>query len=284
MTTGSFNRLDLRDIRGYKITAHWTPQQGFQGNFFVYVMEKAPPGSRFEQDVCAGAGGMPTRGRLHLRSNRFDYQFNNIDLVSAKGGATRSFRHRLLEFRYAPAVTGAGETPIRIMNDDLRGLALGPLENDFDYSLDGGHEHLLGYTAYRANVGNSVVRFSTLRNSQNCFLEKLIQANNELNYRGGFTSFNVECSRQQYVVTPANLAAWHIDESYGTLLAAEPLALEEFAVGGLVNLQALRLRPADYTNDELLQFDFDRSVDRSHAGTVEAATFAFHNGNYQYIV
>lgn len=284
---GSFGSLTFNDIVGYRITANWTPNVGFQGFFYVYVWDQNQPQTAFPEAVNAGTNGAPTRGTLTLDGNQRTYTFTNIDLMSAQVGATRRFRYRLLEYRFDPAVTQVkgGTTPVQITNNVTDQPAPGGLKTDYNYALDQGSEPLFGYRTRVAATGVNVVRFSSMRNNQNCFLQKMIAANDSLNQGQPLPQFTVQFSQQSYNVTQDNLGTMYVEESYGYLQGEKQPPLADLIPGAVqgITQKAVRLELNDYTQRDLLELDqnTDPTPRELESRTIETATFVFKVGNYQ---
>jgi len=284
MIVGGFEGVNLRNVVGYKISANWTPNNGFQGFFYVYVWDRQHPGTPFTEAVDMGADGEPKRGSLILDGSERTYKFNKIDLISAQVGATRRFRYRLLEFRYDEAVLTDGDTPVEIENKSPAKVMKGGLKDDYKYSLGGEAEHLLGFRTRLASAGGNVARFSALRNNANCFLEKMIKANNEKNGNKRISDFTVTFAQGDLLVTQDSLSTMYVDESFGYLQGEPQPSLFELVAGDDgVRQRAVSIRMDDYTQRDLLEFDVkqDPTPREVEARTIETATFVFNQGHHQ---
>jgi hypothetical protein len=284
MITGSFDSVTLKRVVGYKVAANWTPIVGFQGYFYVYVWDSQHPGSPFDEAVDVGEKGKPKRGSLTLDGGERTYTFDSIDLISAQVGATRRFRYRLLEFRYDEAVVSNGDTPVKVNNKGKDQSSEGGLGTDYQYALDDGAENLLGFRTRVAAAGGTVVRFSTLRNNQNCFLQKMIKANDERNQRKRMSDFTVTFSQGDLTVTQESLKTMYVDESFGYLGGEkQPPLLSLVSGGDQLIRRAVTLSMDDYSQRELLDLDVQQDPNPLEADsrTIETATFVFNPGNYQ---
>lgn len=286
--TGSFGDVQLDDVVGYRISVAWVPNDGFDWFFYVYVWDKQEAGTRFPQVVQFQADGKPTRGSLQIIGAQRRYTFQNIDLMSAQIGATRRFRYRLLEFRYDKAVISTGATPVTIQNDATDKVNVAGLGADYQYAVGGDSEPLLGFRYRPAAAGANVVRFCALRNNQNCFLAKLIAANNNRNQNAdnSFSAFTVNAPQGIAInVTQQNLQTMYLDESFGYMLGENlpPLSSLVSAAPDIM-LQAVQLKLEDYFSRQLLAFDSQQTApvgSEADKRTVETATFVFIPGNYQ---
>jgi hypothetical protein len=281
---GSFGDVSLKRVVGYKISAAWTPNNGFQSYFYVYVWDMENAQTPFAQAVNVGEVGVPKRGTLVLDGHERHYEFKNIDLMSAQVGATRRYRYRLLEFRYDEAVVADGDTPINLENTGTDKTAEGGLKDSYKYALDDDSEHLLGFRYRPIATGANVVRFSTLRNSKNCFLKKMIAANNEKNKKQPLTEFDIQFSQGNIKVTQQNLLNMYVDESFGYMVDERQPPLSSLTDGAAANmLAAVTCGIEDFTQRELLTLDSkpDPNPRELDPRTVETATFVFKQGNHQ---
>src|SRR6188508_1999067 len=107
--TGTFKLSDgtellkFTSLRGYIISTCFIPDQGYQGNFYVYVYDVHEARNKFEQPMKVGdplQAKSNYRGTLELSGEDRNYKFENIDFTAAENGATRRERFRILEFRY----------------------------------------------------------------------------------------------------------------------------------------------------------------------------------------
>jgi hypothetical protein len=284
MITGTFDSVTLKRVVGYKIAANWTPIVGFQGYFYVYVWDMQHPGTPFDNAVDVGQQGVPKRATLTLDGGERTYKFKTIDLISAQVGATRRFRYRLLEFRYDEAVVSNGNTPVEINNKGKDKVSEGGLGTAYQYALDDAAENLLGFRARMAAAGGNVVRFSTLRNNQNCFLKKMLKANDERNQGNRMSDFDITFSQGNMTVTQENLKTMYVDESFGYLQGEPQPPLFGLVAGGDALIrQAVTLKMDDYSQRELLALDVQQDPNPREADSrsIETATLVFNQGNYQ---
>ncbi len=287
MITGGFKGVTMKNVVGYRISVNWTPINGFQDFFYVYAWDMEDPQSKFDEAVDVGENGAPNRGSLTLSGGERTYKFNNIDLMSAQVGVTRRFRYRLFEFRYDKKMVSTGDTPITLSNTGTRKLQQGGLQKDYTYSLDGGpEEQLYGFRARLAATGGNVLRFSAQRNGQNCFLEKIITANNERNKGTKMTEFKVNFPPypNTIAVNQDNLASAYVNESYGYLAGEpQPPLLDLVSGDGALVRKAVTLGLEDYSQLDLIFLDSkqDPSPRETSSETMETATFIFNTGFYQ---
>jgi hypothetical protein len=171
-----------------------------------------------------------------------------------------------------------GKTPVVISNRSTQTLSNGPLRDYYRYGLDDGEEDLLGLTT-RISADSHVVRFSTLRNGNNCFLQKMIEQNNIGIAGKAIGEFTVRFAQRDYLISPATLYKWHVDESFGVLTNEPLLSLDD-----IVAARALNPAHAEYSPGELLALDLRQDLGLRDADqrSVETSTFVFNQGFYQY--
>jgi len=283
--TGQFPGLTFQNIVGYRISAFFTPAQGFQSFFFVYIWEQMEAASAFPEQVNVGSKGKPSVGTLSFKNDTRVYTFNNINLESAQVGVTRRNRYRLLEFRYDKANLATATSPVSLQNSDPDRLIESGLGNDYEYSLGGETEQLLGFRARMATGQVNILRFSSLRNNVNCFLQQIISASNQSEGQQSMSAFTINFTPKSIQVTQQNLAKVFIQESYGYLQhVALPPLLDYTAGTDTAKDEGLtRMLIEDYRQSDLLALDANMNPTPFSLGprTVETATFVFNQGNYQ---
>jgi hypothetical protein len=270
---------------GYKISANWTPIQGFHDFFYVYVWDMQHAADPFSEAIDIGEKGKPRRGMLRIDGADRTYKFDKIDLISAQVGVTRRNRYRLMEFRYTLDVINDGSTPVELNNNSREVLNLGALNEDYQYSLDEGTENLLGFRARCGASGGSLFRFTALRNNQNSFLKKMVAANDAQILSQRMIDFTVNFSKGNLKVTEENLDTWYVDESWGYLQEESQPPLMDLVSGDEARRtrNAISMAMGDYTQRELLKMDISHDPDPRDllSQTIETSTFLFKPGYYQ---
>ncbi|MFN7916974.1 MAG: hypothetical protein U0Q55_16645 [Vicinamibacterales bacterium] len=276
---GSFDGSTYKNVEGYRISACFTPENGFQGQFYVYLWDRMEAGTRFENPVNMGAEGRATRGTLELADSERSYKFENIDLVNVQAGVTRRERYRLLEFQMDKEVLNSHDSPITLTNSSTAELRRCALEDDYKYSLGGSSQQLLGFRALVSAKDDTAVRFAALRGPENSFLQKAIDLNKEMRGQNAMPTFTVTFTQGDIEVTRANLNRFYADESYGDLRRLALPKLSELS-RSTAQAEIQRLRVDDFTAQELLEHDsYQQFVETQlDPNTVEVGTFVFKPG------
>lgn len=282
MMKASFGSYEFNDIEGYRITCRVTPNNGFGGEFFVYIEERRQAQTAFTEKVVAADPGSnftrPVKGELVISDEDRSYHFRNIELRHAEFEATRRERRRFFEFHYDPNDMGAGSDPISINGLRSKELHQANLGEDYMGGL-GASRHLLGFRAYVGASSSTIVRFSNPGCLSDSFLQKAVAVSKEI--AGGnviFPHFTIKFSQGDFQIDHNEVEAMYVEESYGSMLH-RPI----FSINKLVELSSggrppsIRLESVEHTGNDLLLHETDRhqsSVERK-PGTVETTTVMF---------
>ncbi|MCP3916876.1 MAG: hypothetical protein GY711_15095 [bacterium] len=269
---------------GYRISLALTPQVGFSGHFYVYLMERADAG-RALQPLEVASGGERLRGKLRITDEERDYVLDNIDLTSVQVSVSRQQKQRWIEFTYDPAVTDDKKLPITIAKKGERRLENSHLGSAYAYQLDDDPENLYGVSARFSGADANIVRLHTAGCASNSWLHKALQAH------GGDLGFqNITCQipDNDFEATTGNLIRLYVEESYGELIDFPTPSIEALLNATPAQAATLpRLRI-----DALSAGDHVRHQQQSHFHpvcayqTLETATLHFdqgHNGNLQFV-
>ena len=281
--------LKFTSLRGYIISTCFIPDQGYQGNFYVYVYDVHEARNKFEQPMKVGdplqAKGN-YRGTLELSGENRNYKFEKIDFTAAENGATRRERFRILEFRYDRNLSDKQALGAELTNESTTVLMPGALEDDYTFILDDGQEkeHLLGFNARLGSEDSAVVRFAKYRNTHNSLGAKMLQLNNDqvavLGATRTMANFKLTFgfATDPITVTPLNLLRIFTHESYGLGLFPTLPSLSSLITGG-AGPEKARLNAESLTPYQLLLHDSEKeSAMESTTRTVETTTLVFQKG------
>ena len=287
----SFGSLRFDQVEGYRIATHWSPHQGFQGHFYVYVWERVDATTRLTNAVALEREKKAPQDKLQIADEFRTYVFDKIDFSSVEVGANRRERFRLVEFRYDPMqIDRASSCPVSIENtSEKHKLNRANLEDDYTYALDDDREQLLGFSALLSPSASSVLRFSTLRNKYNCFLKKVLDVNQQRATGSTRASdYAIKFSQGNggsIDVTQENIVRIYTEENYGHLASVGGHSLSE--VTSLANdpgraPELARLSMRGMTGAGLLTMESERQFRSAtlHPYTVESATYVFMPGEY----
>src|SRR5437763_70511 len=165
--------------RGYAVTGCFTPNFGFQNQFWVYAVDAVDAATPPGPVAFDNSGRNPVDTLLIFGDDR-SYQFPEITLNSVEAGATRRERFRTLEMQYPHTPGLAERIPAVLKNTSDKVLEPGALQKDYEYGLDTFPQHLLGFQARLAPNDGVVMRFGALRNAKNSFMEKFLEVNNDM--------------------------------------------------------------------------------------------------------
>jgi hypothetical protein len=272
--TAQFEGLKCNDVPGYILSATFTPEHGFWGNFFAYLMLRYDADTRLEP-IRLGAPGPQLVGRLSINGGGRAYSFPGITLVSAEPAATRRERQLVLEFNYPHRPDVAHKIPAILANESTTELYRTALGDDFTYGIDSFPEQLLGFRARQSKADGLVVRFSALRNARNSFLSKLIEVNNaqQGNSQGIMPEFEIKFAQKNFKVNKDNLVYAHVTEGYG-VLDWPPPPLGHYVQAA--TRPTARLTPPAPSAAELVEHELNRSFEPTPPSyAVETATLVF---------
>ncbi len=285
--------LDLTRCNGYRISVAWTPQQGYEGNFYVYLHELMGAQDEPKQSISFKKDKPTPRGKLQLSDAHLTYVFDKIDLVNAVVVTTRRERSRLLEFRYDRQFTDKGQAaPVTLENTSQRKVSQGVLRDTYQYNLDDQAEDLLTFQARIAPNSSTIVRFAAFRNKWNCFLKKVISFGDKYatKKQPADQEFLVRFSQGSFDVNWTNLNRVYVVESQGAfrripLPALVDLIKTEGREATRGDILA-RVEPEVLTEMQLLEHNANNEFDPGSRfpDAVETATFVFHQGHYQDLV
>ena len=283
--SANFADLKFDQVEGFRISVAFTPNQGFQGDFFVYLWDNVDARKAFESPlkVCDDRN-MARRDTLTITDSAdVTYRFPNIELTWAEVGATHSERYRVIEFRcHGDQTDRPGFANIVLENGIEWRVEEGNLSDEYNFKLDDkdAGESLLGFRSRLSPNESVLVRFSALRNKSNSFMKKIIETN-QSQIGKPMTPFNIDFKQQKYSVTRENLLRAYVDESFGTFAGLPLPSLSEIlATGGEPRLA--RFRPDDYSASMLLDHQSQQLREQnSTSGIVETATFMFRPGSYR---
>ncbi len=277
--------VDFNNVTGYLLSMCMTPNQGFQGNFYIYLLDIGDPQYRL-QPVDIGESGPTPRGTLQIVGDQRSYKFDDIDMTWVEPGMTRRERFRLIEFRYAPDVSDKVELPAEMENAMGSFLNQSGFQDDYKYDLGDGGEDLLGFRARLAARDQILMRFSSLRNQTNSWVKKIVEVNNEQVTKEGTERFmpefniNLGFFPDPIVVTKDNLIRVFVQEAYGQMLTRGQPTLNGLCSG--LGAEAARLDPAALTPQDILNHEFETGFTRAaESRTIETATFVFISGQYR---
>jgi hypothetical protein len=279
-----FGNIKFDQIEGYKISVAFTPNRGFEGNFYVYIWDYVDADKPFDDGLKVADGNERLRDVLTIsQGSKVTYEFPDIDLSYAEIGATRALRYRIVEFRYNQDRTDRGNNAkISIKNETTKKISAGALKDDYDFKLDDGSpESLLGFRARLSPYESTIVRFSSIRNNSNSLLEKIIETN-ESQINDDMKSFKVSFKQHEFDVNVDNLQLAFVDESYG--LATEvPLPVVNDIINASTQAAGMaRLKTSDFLPRELLDHDMKQVRHRDLSmDTVETTTLFFKGANYK---
>lgn len=287
MIVANFDQLKFENIEGYRISCRLTPSRGFDGHFFVYIDERRQALTPFAEQAKVSKAEQqsikPVRGTLQLKEADRVYDFQNIDLAYAELGATRRERTRYFEFRYDPAITDVrNANPITIKGKKKDALKPSELGSDYMGGTDE-NRHLLGFRAFVSASAGTVVRLSNLGALPKSFLEKVVDLNKQMQAAAGdkvLPEFTVKFSQGDFAVTPDNLIALFVEESWGSLAHHPTPPVHRLLETNRPDVE--RLRPREYTGYTLLEHDTSREFRSQNVepGTVELATLVFRQGYF----
>jgi hypothetical protein len=283
---GRFGGIEFHEVVGYRIGAVYTPSAGFQGAFFVYVMDRSDAATPFKQGVDPGKDGKPITDMLQFADADHTYAFEDISLFAAQVGATRAHRYRTFEFKYDANVIDVKQPTITLEAKHPHELNKNALEDDYRWSVVGKEQYLLGFSALAAASASSAYRFHALQTGANSILPKLIEANLTRMNRQAMETMTINFSQAQLEVNDRTAARIIVEESFGSLLQLPSKSLEEMRQVNLPSTTALVRRPIhDLSAAELLQFEADPhssySGNGGYSSSVQTVTVVFHQGHYQ---
>jgi hypothetical protein len=273
------------NVKGYAITACFTPNFGFQHQWWVYLLDAVDAAKPPEPAAFDNSGRNPEDTLLIFGDDR-SYQFPEITLNSIEPGATRRERFRVLEFQYPHTPGVAQSIPAVLSNTSDKVLEVGALQRDYEYGLDTFPQHLLGFHARLAPNDAVVLRFAGLRNAHNSFVEKLLQVNNQMaaNNARKMPSLTVKFAQGNINVTPRNLVRAFICELYGECLKWPLPTLSDYLRAD-ANADMARLNPPAHQPEELLEHEIKREYRPASVGyTVEVLTLILQPGHYRDLV
>lgn len=286
----AFGDLKFERLEGYRISTCWNPAAGFQGHFYVYLWERTDATTPFKTPVALEREKEAPRGTLQIADEWRTYVFNNIDLSSAEVGANRRERFRLVEFRYNPEEIDYAQSPVSLTNKSEKHVLMkGNLKDHYTYKLDDQIEHLLGFSTRISPSAACVLRFSTLRNKFNCFLEKILTCNEQrATTQSGVKPYSIQFSQGlngAIEVTQENLLRVYTAENYGELRHLAAPSLDD-VVGHAFSDDApelARFHLEGTTDGTLLQRESELQFRAAQIDphTVETATYVFAAGAYQ---
>jgi hypothetical protein len=287
----SFGNLKFDRLEGYRIATHWSPHMGFQGHFYVYVWERLDATTKIASPVELEPESKAPRDKLQIADEFRTYVFDNIDFSSVEVGANRRERFRLTEFRYNPEMIDfASSCPVDVdYKGDKHKLLRGNLENDYTYALEGSLEQLLGFTALLSPSASNVIRFSTIRNSGNCFLKKILELNQQRAVgETRVSDYAIKFSQGKsgsVDVTQENVLRVYTEENFGHMAEIRGRALTDFVSLANEAHQApelARLSIRGLTDAQLLAMDSERMFRTANINqhTVETATYVFRPGEH----
>lgn len=249
------NLYTCNNISGYRISTRLHPESGFQGNFFVYVLEVIEVSQNFNHVDLLTKGTDP-QGTLIIQGENRTYKFEKIYLTSMEAGVTRRERYRLLEFRYK------GESdisvPADLQNDGTYELKASGLKEDYKYAIGDEQEYLLGFRTLQRSERTALFRFSSIRNKKNSWSAKAVQLSKAMAEEGQvMPEFIVNFTQNPIRVTKDTLANLWVVESYGELtrVALPPLQDLISKDGNPPRFQEINMRMDDFTQLELYQHD-----------------------------
>jgi hypothetical protein len=282
---GSYGNTRFRHIEGYKISACLHSAEGFKDSFRVYILDREDAKESFDE-VDLGPPGGRRRGELAFSDTDRNYTFKQIDLWDVDYAITRREKFRLTEFRYEGAVIDeqSGAPLVTLKNKSKERLAPGAHGDNYKYSIDPGQaEDLLGFAAWLRPTSATMMRFESLRNNQNSFLEKLVGINPKAG-NGEFKGFTVHFSKGEIPVRRENLVRAYVDESFGEL---RDRALPSWSAVEDPRMIATDVGAAPDTlmPRVLLEHDDKRDITKlsETKRTVESATFVFNAGEFRNI-
>jgi hypothetical protein len=284
--TATFDKLEFNNVAGYLISMCMTPNQGFQGHFYVYLYDTGDPQYKL-QPVDIHDDGPTPRGTLQIVGDQRSYKFENLDMTVVEAGMTRRERFRLVEFRYAPDISDKVKLPAELDNTSGVNLAQSGFQDDYKFNLGDGGEDLLGFRARLSARDAILLRLSSLRNTTNSWVKKIVEVNNEQVTKTGtdrfMPSFEIALgfSPDKLQVTKDNLVRLFVQEAYGDALKWRQPTLTDYITGSS-GPELARLNPDALTPQTLVEHEEQTGFTPSAGSkTIETATFLFKAQQYR---
>jgi hypothetical protein len=277
MITASFGELIFEQVDGYRISVGFDPSQGIKDRFHVYIVDRISAHEQPPTPIKLPSDGKVIRGTLQISGGDRSYEFEGIDLVGANVGADRNERYRVVEFQYTEKQINASTSPVKkLENNNPVADDRGNLPAEYSYSVEDENEYLLGFESHIALSRASVLQFSTLRNSANSFIKKIIQVNqNRVANKKmakfvigfGFASEGIEINKD-------NLRHCFVTESFGECLDWPNFPLAQYTEQGSLPRVGTNF-PASNEMELLNRKDghTEGFMSPGHPETVEVATF-----------
>lgn len=280
--TSTFGATRFTNVTGYAASVCFTPTQGFQGQYWVYVYDKVDAKQK-PDPVNVGAADATTTGDLMIGGEYRSYQFPQITLQSVEPGATRRERYRTVEFSYPHTPKVSQTIPAVLKNTGTNVLKPGLLGKDFVWGVDTPPQHLLGFQARLSTAGSVVVRFAALRNAKNSILERVVKMNNDQATAADQTMppLDIKFAQGDLSITKDSIVHLFAQELYGECGKWPTTTLSEFLAKG-AGPSLARLNPPAHTADELLRHEIEQGYENTATGfTVEICTIIFKKGYYR---
>ncbi|CAM2010096.1 hypothetical protein [Acanthopleuribacter pedis] len=264
----------FQNIPGYRISFCMTPGQSYQGHYYVYLVDRIEAQSTITSPIAPGT--KMRRGTLDIVGNQRSYTFKDIDLYSVETIINYRERMRLVCFKYDDQLTSRHALPAQLKNSADNQPELGPLNDDYNFKLEGTlPKRLLAYQLMNGSYFSTVMRLATLRDESNSLLERIIEANDqEVVSQDPFRPFTISLSSNTVDLDPRTLEHAFIDESFGLFLDYPSPTLTTLTENAHPAQAALQV--PYYSHRDLLSFVGARGLPPSKGkDTVETATFVF---------
>jgi hypothetical protein len=262
---------------GYRIWCEYTPAAGFQGRFGVDLLEQMDAGERLVE-LSLGRAGPAPRVNLQISGEGRNYTFNDIEFDHMETGTTSRQRYRWLHYRY-PLRPAAAQVQAVLSNRNTAVPNAGRLGGDYLFGLGSFPLQLLGFQARLSVADGTVFKFTTLRNSSNSMMEKVVELNNRQAVNGAaMQAFEVQFSQGNIRVDDTNLVRILVEELYGALI---PLREQDRLADALGAAATPGTEIGDSPLELIEHWNQSTYIPPEYSHTIESSRLVFSPGWYR---
>jgi hypothetical protein len=280
----TFGSKEFKHVEGYYIGACWGDQTGFNGRFYVCFLDRVDasfemdPKDAFYEEEQQG----PSVDKLQVNAQERVYVFDEIQLTSVQVAVTRRQKLRMFEFAYPLSHMRQWELPVTLDNKVTEQIRKGSLKEGYTFSIGDDTKELLGFETLLVPNSAVVVRFATLRNNNNSFLQKILDINQSGAQNEKWEGFTINFAQKNFEISHETTQRIYYNEYTHVLRKWDLPQLDRMGQPPDSDY-GVRIGRTSGSADRLLRhWEDPRYQARNVMGqAVEIATIVFKQGKYQ---